>query len=275
MRTDLMPDTLWEAAERLLPPHPPSPKGGRPRVSDRACLTALTYLLREGCTYRGLPCKELGCGSGVTVWRRLQEWTRAGVWPALHETLLQHLGRAGEVDPSLVVADSSSCRAVKGGEHTGPNPTDRSKQGCKRHVLTDRNGIPLVVRTGPANQNDEQRLEELLRRMPVVPTKAGKPRRVLAVMADAAYGVAWVVALVLAMGYRALLKPRGKAGQVHGSGLGKKRYVVERTMAWLDNDRRLRICYERTWHSWQGLHELSACVFCAKRLDCVCKGSLK
>ena len=120
-----------------------------------------------------------------------------------------------------------------------------------------------------------ERLEELLRRMPVVPTKAGKPRRVLAVMADAAYGVAWVVALVLAMGYRALLKPRGKAGQVHGSGLGKKRYVVERTMAWLDNDRRLRICYERTWHSWQGLHELSACVFCAKRLDCVCKGSLK
>ena len=94
-------------------------------------------------------------------------------------------------------------------------------------------------------------------------------------MADAAYGVAWVVALVLSMGYRALLKPRGKAGQAHGSGLGKRRYVVERTMAWLDNDRRLRVCYERTWHSWQGLHELSACVFCAKRLDATRQGSRK
>jgi len=116
MRTDLMPDALWEEAERLLPPHPPSPKGGRPRVPDRACLTALSYLLREGCTYRGLPCQELGCGSGVTVWRRLQEWTDAGVW------LLQHLGKAGEIDTSIVVADSSSCRAVKGGYTQDPTP---------------------------------------------------------------------------------------------------------------------------------------------------------
>ena len=124
MRTDLMPDALWEVAERQLPPHPPSPKGGRPRVPDRACLTALSYLLREGCTYRGLPCRELGCGSGVTVWRRLQEWTEAGVWPELHETLLQHLGKAGEIDTSIVVADSSSCRAVKGG--SPPDPTPRT-----------------------------------------------------------------------------------------------------------------------------------------------------
>ena len=124
MRTDLMPDTLWEEAERVLPAHPPSPKGGRPRVPDRPCLTALVYLLREGGTYRGLPCQELGCGSGVTVWRRLQEWTEAGVWPALHEKLLYHLGRAGEVDVSTVVADSASVRAVKGGAHTGPNPTE-------------------------------------------------------------------------------------------------------------------------------------------------------
>ena len=122
MRTDLMPDALWEAVESLLPPHPPSPKGGRPRVPDRACLTALTYLLREGCTYRGLPCQELGCGSGVTVWRRLQEWNQAGVWQALHETLLRHLGKAGEIDTSIVVADSSSCRAVKGGSTPDPIP---------------------------------------------------------------------------------------------------------------------------------------------------------
>ena len=128
------------------------------------------------------------------------------------------------------------------------------------------NGVPLVVQTGPANQNDEQRLEGMLKALPRIPTKAGTPRRVRAVMADAAYGVAWLIALVLSLGYRALLKPRGKAGQVHGSGLGKKRYVVERTLAWLDNDRRLRICYERTGTSWQALHELAACVFCAKRL---------
>jgi transposase len=133
--------------------------------------------------------------------------------------------------------------------------------------------VPLVVHTGRANQNDEQRLEGLLRWLPPIPTKAGKPRRVGAVLADAAYGVAWVIALVLALGYRVLLKPRGKAGQIHGSGLGKKRYVVERTLAWLDNDRRLRICYERTWASWQGLHELAACAFCARRLHTIRQGA--
>jgi transposase len=127
----------------------------------------------------------------------------------------------------------------------------------------------LVVHTGRANQNDETRLEGLLLWLPVIPTKSGTPRRVRTVLADAAYGVAWVIALIVGMGYRALLKPRGKAGEVHGSGLGTKRYVVERTMAWLDNDRRLRVCYERTWGSWQGFHELSACVFCAKRLQAV------
>jgi transposase len=136
-------------------------------------------------------------------------------------------------------------------------------------VLTDRGGVPLVVHTGRANQNDEVRLEGLLRWLPAMPTKAGRPRRVLAVMADAAYGVAWLIAVVVSLGYRTLLKPRGAAGRMHGSGLGQKRYVVERTMAWLDNDRRLRVCYERTWCSWQGLHELSACVFCAKRLQAV------
>lgn len=135
MRADLLPDTLWEAAQRLLPCHPPSPKGGRPRVSDRACLTALSYLLREGCTYRGLPCQELACGSGVTVWRRLQEWTQAGVWPALHETLLHHLGRAGEVDPSIVVADSSSCRAVKGGSTPAPTPPTAASKAVNAMYL--------------------------------------------------------------------------------------------------------------------------------------------
>lgn len=122
MRDDLMPDELWEEVRPLLPVHPPTRKGGRPRVDDRACLAALVYLLREGCTYRGLPCVELGCGSGVTVWRRLQEWTDAGVWDPLKRRLLEHLGRAGAVAVTTVVADSSSCRAVKGGRTPDPTP---------------------------------------------------------------------------------------------------------------------------------------------------------
>lgn len=130
MRQDLLPEVLWEEVRPLLPAHPRSEKGGRPRVDDRACLTGLLYLLREGCTYRGLPCQELGCGSGATVWRRRQEWTQAGVWAEVHKRLLGHLGRAGEVDVSTVVADSASVRAQKGGRT--PDPTQPT--GAKKAV---------------------------------------------------------------------------------------------------------------------------------------------
>lgn len=130
MRQDLLPDALWEEVEPLLPRHPASPKGGRPRVPDRACLAALVYLLREGGTYQGLPCKELECGSGSTVWRRQEEWTQAGVWLEVHRRLLGHLGRAGEADVSTVVADSASVRAQKGGSTPDPTPPTGARRAA-------------------------------------------------------------------------------------------------------------------------------------------------
>ena len=69
----LVPDDLWEAIEPLLPKEPPKPKGGRPRVPDRAALGGIIFVLRTGCPWRLLP-KELGCGSGTTCWRRLRDW---------------------------------------------------------------------------------------------------------------------------------------------------------------------------------------------------------
>jgi transposase len=124
-----------------------------------------------------------------------------------------------------------------------------------------------VIRTGPANQNDARRLKELIGGLPLLPTKAGLVRQVLGVMADAGYGVAVLMAWVVTMGYRCLIKPLGKAGRKHGSGLGKKRYVVERSLSWISNFRRLKLCYERTWHSAQGFHELAAGIVCARRLQ--------
>ncbi len=115
----LVPDELWEAVRPLLPPHPTSPKGGRPRVGDRACLTGLVFLLRAGLAWRFLPL-ELGCGSPATVWRRQREWAAAGVWPAVHARLLEALGQAGQVDLEDAVIDSASVRAVKGGRTPAP-----------------------------------------------------------------------------------------------------------------------------------------------------------
>ncbi len=118
MAFTLVPDRLWTEIQPLLPREPPKPKGGRPRVPDRACLTGIVYVLRTGMPWRFIP-KELGCGSGVTCWRRMRDWTEAGLWSRIHRKLLGVLGRRGGIDASLVVMDSASVRAVLGGHTRG------------------------------------------------------------------------------------------------------------------------------------------------------------
>jgi transposase len=81
----LVSDDLWDAIEPLLPKEPPKPKGGRPRVPDRATFTGIVFILRTGTPWRLLP-REFGCGSGTTCWRRLRDWQAAGVWERLHSS---------------------------------------------------------------------------------------------------------------------------------------------------------------------------------------------
>ena len=99
MAFTLVPDRLWKEIKPLLPPERAKPKGGRPRGSDRACLTGIVYVLRSGMPWRLVP-SELGCGLGVTCWRRLRDWTHAGVWPRMHHKLLGVLGQRGKIDAS-------------------------------------------------------------------------------------------------------------------------------------------------------------------------------
>src|ERR671911_1051122 len=154
MPNPLVTDELWTLVEPLLPEQPPKPKGGRPRVNDRAALTGILFVLKTGIPWGMLP-QEMGCGSGMTCWRRLKEWHQAGVWEHLHESWLDRLGEADRIDWSRASLDSR-------GEKTGPNPTDRGKQGSKRHLVVDRNGVPLAVRHTAANVHDSKALEDLV-----------------------------------------------------------------------------------------------------------------
>jgi transposase len=114
MSKPLVTDELWELVEPLLPKHEPSPKGGKPRVPDRVCLTGILFVLKTGIPWEDFPC-EMGC-CGMTLWNRLDEWRKAGVWQSLHELLLDKLRAAGEIDLARVVVDSASVRAVHGGK---------------------------------------------------------------------------------------------------------------------------------------------------------------
>jgi transposase len=257
----LVTDELWNTLAPLLPSHPPSPKGGRPRLPDRLCLNGVLFVLREGIRWQSLS-PQWGWGSGSTCWRRFAEWTDAGVWQAAHASLVTALGERGLLNLDRAVVDSCSVRALRGGEHTGANPTDRAKKGCKRHLITEGQGLPLVVQIGPANRRDEQWLPCLLWWLWIV-LRYGWRHRPAALQGDRGYGFAGSIALVLAWGLRSMLAERGSP---HGSGLGRTRYVVERAHSWFMSFRRLVVCYERSGAHFQGMYQLAACVICARRL---------
>jgi transposase len=132
-------------------------------------------------------------------------------------------------------------------------------------VITDAHGLPLLVHTTPANVRDEQPVLAMVQGLPSIQGPRGRPRhKPKAFAGDRGYGFPWIIAAARAMKITSLLDPRGAA---HGSGLGKVRYVVERTMAWFGNWRRLRLCYEKTPAHWQAYNELAACMICFRRFQ--------
>lgn len=121
MARPLVCDELWEIIEPLIPKKRPSPRGGRPRIDDRKCLTGILFVLKTGIPWEHLP-QEMGCGSGMTCWRRLRHWQRAGVWARLQRVLLSRLRAAERIDWRRAAIDSSNIRALLGGPRPGRTP---------------------------------------------------------------------------------------------------------------------------------------------------------
>lgn len=116
MARKLVDDKLWEIIQPLLPvPRRRKHHPGRKRLDDRQVLTGILFVLQSGIAWEMLP-QEMGCGSGMTCWRHLRAWQKAGVWKRLHQVLLAKLRGAEKIDFSRVIPDSASVRAVHGGK---------------------------------------------------------------------------------------------------------------------------------------------------------------
>jgi transposase len=136
----IVSDELWDLVEPLLPKKERRFRyPGRKRFPDRLALQGILFVLHTGIAWTHLP-QELGFGSGVTCWRRLEEWQRAGVWERLHALLLSHLRAAGEIEWARAVADSSQIQAKKGAPRrararlTEPVPAPSSISSSMRAV---------------------------------------------------------------------------------------------------------------------------------------------
>ena len=142
MAKPLVSDELWALVAPLLPPEPPKPKGGRPRVPDRAALTGIIFVLKSGIPWELLP-PELGGGSGVTCWRRLRDWQEAGVWDRLHRELLDRLGDADQIDWSRASLDSASMAAKRGA----------SSPARIQRIAANRAASAILWSTGPGSRS--------------------------------------------------------------------------------------------------------------------------
>ena len=158
-----------------------------------------------------------------------------------------------------------SCAGEKGGSATGPSPVDRARKGSKHHLLVDATGIPLAWTVTGGNRNDVTQLLPLVDRVPPVRGKVGRPRRrPERLTADRGYDHDK---------YRRELRRRGIGSEIarrqtaHGSGLGRARWVVERTFAWLHHFKRLLVRYDRRHEIHEAFLAIGCCLVCFRRLQ--------
>lgn len=204
---------------------------------------------------------DVAAGDGMWVWDDLLEEATgvAGGWGMAEGARGASGQTAGSRQDKLVAGGGgqrvSSCPF--GGAKTGPNPTDRRKSGSKHHLITDAGGVPLASVLTSANTNDVTQLLPLVDAIPPIRGKPGRPRkRPDATQGDRAYDSQLHREELQKRGIKPILAKRGTK---HGSGLGVHRWVVERTLSWLHQFRRLRIRYEKL----PEIHEAFLSIGCA------------
>ncbi len=152
----------------------------------------------------------------------------------------------------------------KGGSATGPSPVDRARSGSKHHLLVDATGIPLAWTVTGGNRNDVTQLIPLVERVPPVRGTVGRPRRrPKRVTADRGYDHDKHRRELRRLGIGSEIARRSTA---HGSGLGRIRWVVERTFAWLHQFKRLLVRYDRRHEIHEAFLAIGCCLVCFRRL---------
>ena len=265
MAKPLVSDELWNILQPLLPPKKPRRFRfpGRKPIDDRKALTGILFVLKTGIPWEELPA-EMGCGSGMSCWRRLRDWQQAGVWAQVYQVLLARLDNAHLINWTRAAIDCTFVRALGGVEESGRNPTDRGRAGVKQHILVDANGVPLTGTATPANMPEIKQLLPLVDSCGPLDASQEPQRLPDKVYGDRAYD---------SQRHREALRNRGIEAKLaqrnspHGSGLGIHRWVVERTLSWLHGFRKLRLVTEKTFEMQCAFFNLALALICYRFLE--------
>jgi transposase len=198
----------------------------------------------------------------MTYWRGLRDWQQAGVWEKLHLMLLDKPGDVGKIDWSRAAVDSASIAAKRGGS-TGPSPTNNGKPGTERHIMVDAKGVPLAVICTVANVPDSNALTDMTDAVkPIKKPKVigrGRRKRPTKLHADKGHDFE---RCRRALRSRGIAPPIARLGVEGSKKLGKHRWVVECTLAWLSQLRRLVIRYERGLDIHRAFLHLGCALLC-------------
>lgn len=259
----LVPDELWELVAPLLPSFAARPQAGGTTPRDgRAVFTAVVYVLTSGCAWRHLP-PPFGTSS-ATAHRRFTVWTEIGLWRRLHRGVLDELGIRGEVDWTSAIVDAASVRA-KGGIADGAEPGRSRQEGQQTARAVRCPGHP--ARRRRVRCEHARQFSPSSRSSAASPPSGPAPGATAAPARQTPCGHSVLLRRTPQLATRAWARRAHRAASIEsGERLGRHRWKIERSIAWLFGYRRLTIRYERKGSHFLAFLGLAAALTCYKRL---------
>lgn len=258
-----LPDELWERVEPILARHYPPARTGRPRADLRLVLDGIVFRMRSGCQWNQLP-ERFGPDSTVHGW--FQRFVEDGVLEEIWAELVRECEALGAVQWEWQAADGVMGKSRFSGDKRGPNPTDRAKSGTKKSVIVEQQGGPLGVAIEGANVHDTKLLEQTIEA--IVVERPDAEQLVQHLCLDKAYDNPTGEAACEQAGYVPHIRRIGeeKLNPAGNKTHPARRWVVERTIAWLQKCRALLIRYDKKAENYLGLIQLACALLWTRRL---------
>ena len=258
-----LPDELWERVEPILARTYPPARTGRPRADLRLVLDGIVFRMRSGCQWNQLP-ERFGPDSTVHGW--FQCFVEDGVLEEIWAELVRECEALGAVQWEWQAADGVMGKSRFSGDKRGPNPTDRAKSGTKKSVIVEQQGGPLGVAIEGANVHDTKLLEQTIEA--IVVERPDAEQLVQHLCLDKAYDNPTGEAACEQAGYVPHIRRIGeeKLNPAGNKTHPARRWVVERTIAWLQKCRALLIRYDKKAENYLGLIQLACALLWTRRL---------